>query len=148
MDQPFYQFSILDNAHRFDFVSEGNRSIKKSVIYFATTVPDLYSLTLADVQEDNSLDVYVISDNGDMPKILSTVFHSISSFLVTYPNATVGFKGSTPSRTRLYQIAIAHELDRALHRFKIWGIRSDNSQPEPFQGSTRYEVFFISVNNP
>ncbi len=147
MNQPFYHFTVLDQALRYEFVSEGERTIRKTIVYYATTIPSLYSLTLADVLGDDNLDVYAISDNGDMPKILATVFQSIVSFLSNYPNAIVGFKGSTLSRTRLYQIAIARELDKAIDRFKVWGVRSDTGELETFRNGITYESFFVSLKD-
>ena len=147
MNQPFYPFTILAEATRYDFLSDGKEIIPKTVIYFATDIPDLYSLTLADIRSDHSLDIYSVSDNGDMHVILSTVLQTIQHFLEHHPNVTVGFKGSTNIRTRLYQIAIAHELDEALKRFKIWGIRIADNQPELFRRNIPYQSFFITLKN-
>ena len=145
MDQPFYPFTFQQEALRFEFVSVGKREIKKAILYSATNIPNLYSLTLSDIRDDNSLDIHATSNNGDMPKILATASQTIYHFFSHYPGSIIGFTGSTPSRTRLYQIAIARELDQALDRFKIWGIRADNSRPEPFQRNSSYKSFFITL---
>lgn len=147
MNQPFYPFTVLDEAMRYEFVSYGKQTIHKTVIYFATDIPNLYSLTLANIRSDHSLDVYSVSDNGDMPMILSTVFQTIEHFLHHHPDSTIGFKGSSESRTRLYQVAIARELDEALERFNIWGIRTADNQPEPFRRNIPYQSFFIAFKN-
>lgn len=82
-----------------------------------------------------------------MPTILATVFQTIYYFLEQHPAATVGFKGSSASRTRLYQVAITRELDEVLQRFDVWGIKLSDNQPEPFQRNTPYQSFFIALKN-
>lgn len=147
MTEPFYEFTILDKAHRFDFVSIGERIIKKTIIFHQTHHSGIYSLTLADITENQELDVYNVSDNGDMRTILSTVLRTISVFLERYPKAKVVFSGSTPSRTRLYQIAINHELSNFQSRFLIEGYTQKNGF-EPFTKNKSYDGFAISEKKP
>jgi hypothetical protein len=69
MDKPFYDFVILEDAFRYEFTSIGEKEILKVIVYQQTDLPDFFSLTLADVLPDGSLDVFVESKNGDMEKI-------------------------------------------------------------------------------
>lgn len=147
MTEPFYEFTILDKAHRFDFVSIGEQIINKTIIFHQTHHTGIYSLTLADVTENQEFDVYNVSDNGDMKKVLSTVLRTITAFLESYPNAKVVFSGSTPSRTRLYQIAITHELSNFQTRFLIEGYTHEKGF-ELFTKNKSYDGFAISVKNP
>lgn len=145
MDQPFYQFSILDNTHRFDFVSQGRQVIQKVIIYQATTIPDLYNLVLADVLPDGSFDVHTVSNNGDRDTVLATVAQTLVTFFDRHSTSRVIFYGSTPARTRLYQIGIAQELDKIKGRFEIRGITG--STIEPFQRNKNYEAFVFQQPN-
>lgn len=86
-----------------------------------------------------------VSDNGDMKTILATVFQCIDVFLVRYPEAIVAFSGSSTARTRLYQIAIAHELQEATARFNIWGVTQESV--ESFQRNKPYEGFLLSLKS-
>ena len=105
MDSPFYNFDVLEDAYRFTFNSVGpNGVIPKIIIYSKTDLPDYYNLALGDVRPDGTLDVFSKSNNGDMEKILATVIQTLMVFLAYHSEANVFFAGSTPTRTRLYQI--------------------------------------------
>ena len=45
-----------------------------------------------------------ISNNSDTDRILATVAATILEFTAHFPDAIVYVKGSTPARTRLYQM--------------------------------------------
>lgn len=146
MNQPFYQFtSTSEEILRFEFISVGKQIIPKVVIFSATDLAGIFSLTLANLLPDGSLDDMTVSDNGDREMILATVFQCLQLFLNRYPEAIVAFSGSSASRTRLYQIAIAHELQDATSRFNIWGLTQD--AVEPFRPNKAYEGFLISLKS-
>ena len=146
MNQPFYDYTILDEYKRYDFISIGEHIIKKTILFYKTQHVEIYSLTLADVTEDNKLDIYTVSDNGDMKKILATVLSAITTFLENYPNSKVVFSGSTPARTRLYQISITHELLNFESRFYIEGYTKESGFVL-FTKNKTYQGFAISNRN-
>lgn len=143
MNQPNYSFSILNQALRFDFLSTGRSVISKSIIYTKTQTPELYSLALVDNYSDGSSDDRSVSNNGDMEKILVTVFHTFSIFFQHYPNSIIAFNGSTPSRTRLYRIALSHELSNINKLYNVWGIVDETYQP--FERDKAYLGFLLSL---
>ncbi|MFY7912297.1 MAG: DUF6934 family protein [Emticicia sp.] len=145
MEEPFYDFRILNNALRFEFESVGKRKLKKVILFSDTTIPNLYQLSLADINEDGSLDFLNVSNNNDRNTILATVFQTTSIFFDHYPEALVGFTGSTTERTRLYQITIARELPKLSERFIIRGLKND--MLETFEKNRNYEGFVISLKN-
>ncbi len=145
MNQPFYPFTILDESHRFDFVSVGRERILKTIVFYQTDNPKFFTLTLANVLPDGELDISTKSNNGDMEKILATVLQTITIFLSNNPEVIVGFSGSSDTRTRLYQIAIAKEFGKAIERFNIWGLLENTL--EPFRTGQIYTGFFISFKN-
>ncbi|MDZ7933794.1 MAG: hypothetical protein U5M51_02225 [Emticicia sp.] len=81
MEEPFYNFRILNDALRFEFESIGKRKLKKVILFSDTTIPNLYQLSLADINEDGSLDFLNVSNNNDRNTILATVFQTTSIFL-------------------------------------------------------------------
>lgn len=141
MTQSFYPFTSSVEALRFDFMSEGPRTIRKAVIYQKLPRPGAYNLVLVDIDEHNQLDDFSVSDNGDRDKVLATVVQTLFNFFDQHPHASVSFTGSTPARTRLYQAAIARELDRASERLDVYGLV--DSQPEPFERNKAYAGFVI-----
>lgn len=145
MTHPFYDFTIHNEALRFEFDSVGKQVIPKVIVLLSTDLPNIYSLTLANLLPDGSLDDTTVSDNGDMKKILATVLQCVTVFLNDHPTSLVAFSGSSVSRTRLYQIAIARELQQAIERFNIWGLTQD--AVEPFERNKSYEGFLISLKS-
>jgi len=141
MTQPSYQFISSTEALRFEFVSIGPHIIKKVIIYQKLPRPNAYNLVLADIDRNNQLDDFSVSDNGDRDKILATVIQTLFVFFEQNPHASVSFVGSTPARTRLYQAAIARELDIATQRLDIYGLAND--EPEPFERNKPYTGFVI-----
>ena len=102
-----YTLNVNENKTRFQFQSVGKRGIFEKVIQFMPLPNGLYNLALLDYNqvtgEENNLS---ITDNGDMPEVLATVMKAIIIFFTEFPDRTVYFKGSSKSRTRLYQISI------------------------------------------
>ncbi|MCF0053884.1 hypothetical protein LXM25_27670 [Dyadobacter sp. LJ53] len=147
MNEPFYDFTVLDEAHRYDFLSIGRTAIHKAIVYSSTSIPNLYSLMLADVEPNGELNVYSISNNGDMRHILATVYQTIVHFFDLHPNATIAFTGSSSSRVRLYRSGISIYINQLRENFQVFGIRSDASKPETFQPGNDYTYFVICLKN-
>ncbi|MGN7886937.1 DUF6934 family protein [Dyadobacter sp. 22481] len=144
MDQLYYNVNELMEGLRFEYLSTGQKIIRKAIVFHETRIPFLYSLTLGDIDADGKLSTESRSNNGDMAKNLATVYRTVEQFLINNPRALIIFSGNTTSKTRLYQIAIAKYLDHFLDRYLIWGIRCDNDQRETFQLNQAYQGFFIT----
>jgi len=141
MTHPFYEFSIHNETFRFEFVSTGQRSIRKVIVYQQLPFPDVYNLALGDIDEQGKADYEITSDNGDRNLILATVAQTLMTFFKHHPNASVFIAGSTPSRTRLYQVVIARELTEIQKRFDVIGVTETSN--EPFSKSKSYQAFVI-----
>jgi hypothetical protein len=95
------------------------------------------------LKDDGTIDDLVVSDNKDMDKILATVIQTIFKFFESRPRNTILFLGSTESRTRLYQIVIAKNIDEMGDTLQIRGIR--NGEIEEFVKGINYEGFLINL---
>lgn len=141
MDQPKYEFKRTNELH-FDFVSVG----KKGEIYKRVTFIELqfgfFNMGLGDLNpETGEVNFYSVSDNGDRNAVLATVSEIIESFFELYPTHTIYFKGTSKSRTRLYQMAINHFYDELTKRFHILGELDDKMTR--FKKNTNYKSFLI-----
>ena len=145
MNQSFYTFYPSANALRFDFASVGRKIVSKTIIYNKTGIENFYSLALFDVRNDGSLDDMSVTNNGDMEKILLTVFKTFSVFFAHYPDQVVIFSGSTQSRTRLYKIAISHELSSITDIYNVYGFKENSF--ELFQKNQPYTGFLVSLKS-
>lgn len=145
MNNPYYPFNGNESSLQFDFDSvntQTGKATRKRVEFTPTQNPALYNLALGDVLPDGVLDIFSRSNNDDRDQVLATVAQVISVFLSTYPARLVLFTGSTASRTRLYRLAIARELDNTADLFDIYGVRPDQ-QLELFRPDNQYIAFII-----
>jgi len=142
MNLPKYQVSADDEHFLYEFFSEGPKgSIKKTVIY--SEIEDgLFNLAFGDWNEQlNKLDDSIRSNNGDRDKILATVASTAIDFTDRFPQAEIFTEGSTPARTRLYQMGISNNLAEISEDFEIQGYIYHEWQS--FRKGINYEAFLI-----
>ncbi len=142
MEQPFFDFNQIDESLSFSFESTGKRNIEKRVIFQKLDLENFYQLALVDLKEDGTFDDKIVSNNGDRDTVLATIFQILNYFLTIVPDIVVLFAGSTDSRTRLYQIALNSELEKASKNFNISGF--NNNLFESFVKNKTYEAFAIT----
>lgn len=145
MDRPFYDFQIGAQARSFSFISEGPRTVAKQVIYAETTLPDFFNLALADIETDGSPNFYSVRNNGDLERIMATVAQTLLVFFRSHPRAKVAFTGSTPARTRLYQIILAREMEAVAADFVLSGVKENTL--EDFRPNRDYDGFVITLRS-
>ena len=66
-----------------------------------------------------------VTNNNDRLKILATVARVVDDFIDSRPNAIIYVKGSTLSRIRLYQMAIAMFWLEINQRYEVLGRTKD-----------------------
>lgn len=141
VNYPSYSFRQSQNATQFFFESIGAKSsIQKVVVVTATSIENVYNLGLGDYNSLTSeIDDRTISDNGDTAKILATVFRIVVSYLDVYPQHLLVFAGNTPSRNRLYRVAIKQGLEELSHFFSL--LAYQDGEWESFHPTHHYELF-------
>ncbi len=117
----------------------------KIILFSPASYPDSYSVLLGDLQYDGSIDVNRRGGRNNAEFVLSTVAKAIAFFLSDFPEAEIIIEGNTPARTRLYQIAIAREIDDLGRYFEIYGLGDDGL--ETFQKGRTYQGFVITIKN-
>ena len=141
MNKPTYHVQSLENLS-YSFMSIGRNGIILKVVEFNEIRENVYNLGFGDYDFiENDVDDKIVSDNGDTEKVLATVIGILRNFLKETPHSTVFIEGSTPIRTRLYQIAINTYFEEFSKEFLILGNNQNSS--EPFQKNTNYESFFV-----
>lgn len=103
---------------------------------------EIYNLGFGDFNEDLSeVDDLSVSNNQDTKKVLATVAQTVIDFAKEHPKAIIVARGSTASRTRLYQMGISqfwHEIERL---FFVKGFR--NNEWHLYEKGKNFEAFFI-----
>jgi len=151
-------FTDYESNTVYKFYSQGSKGrIEFRVIFQEADNQDnlrLYNLAFGTWDED----LFRINDsielrNGDMDKILATVVYSAFDFLRKNPDAYIFAQGSTPARTRKYQMGITKFLSDVPSDFEILGLVADNIAEseslshswEEFQAGTKYLAFLLSI---
>ena len=144
MEWDKYELKETDEVG-YGFISEGPKGHIKKVIKFRRLNhlgEHVYNLAFGDLNEkEDSFDDRIVSNNGDELKILYTVASAVLEFFKSRPNAYIVIKGSTSSRTRLYQMRIAGFLSEILHYVEIMG--EYRGGWSPFQRGVNYERFLV-----
>lgn len=117
----------------FRFESTGPYGTIAKVIQFTPTqysFPDgrkVVNLAFGDWnQQSQKLDDLSISNNGDREKILATVAHAVISYTNIFGNIPIFAVGSTPARTRTYQMGITEYHDEITKQFDVIGLFKDS----------------------
>ena len=147
MEKPSYTYQISESHQYYFFESIGKVTIQKVVVYqsFEDT-PDIVELAFGNLKSDLSIDVFAVSDNEDMPLIISTVISTAFDYLEHHPEKTIYFSGSTPSRTRLYRAAITKSMENIEPLYQVFGLNND-AQIEIFNKNHTYTAFLIDRKN-
>ena len=137
--------TLTDNKHiLYEFLSEGPRGSILKVVFYNKLEENLYNLSFGDWNDFLQMsDDKVRSNNHDRDKILATVASTVIDFIKHHPNAIILIKGSTPSRTRLYQIGISANWMEINNLFYIYGFCKGNW--EAFEKGKNYQQFIIKV---
>lgn len=116
----------------------------KKVIIFQVVNPEaeLYNLAFGDLAAGSeTLNDLAVTNNGDTKIILATVGKAVVEFFEDFPNATIVAAGSTPARTRLYQINISRFIDEILREFVVEGYLE--GRWELFESDISYDAFML-----
>jgi len=92
------------------------------------------------------IDDGIETKNGDMQQILATVANRALEFLSRYPEAEIFAKGSTASRTRLYQMEISKIIDEVPEGLRIEGLISKSGIGfVDFRKGINFDAFLLSA---
>lgn len=127
-----YDFLMNENLLDFEFESLGPKGKIIKIVRFSpqnTRGIAYFNLGLGDlVPGTGRIDDRSISDNKDRDKILATIAAIVLTFMQYFPDALVYAKGSTPSRTRLYQMAILANWKEIEPWLEIYGFVDEGWQ--------------------
>lgn len=140
MKQDRYPYYAAKSFFDFEFESVGPKGRIRKIATFIRIRQNIYSFGFGDLDErTGEISDTVISNNGDGPKVLNTVAAIIHDFTAMYPDASVYVEGSTPSRTRWYQMNINAFYEEISYSFELYGNR--NNKWEPFRSGNNYRAF-------
>jgi hypothetical protein len=137
-----------NSFNKFTFNSHGpNGIIKKVIKYdFLNELDDgtlLFNLGFGDYNgDDEDYSDLTISNNEDREKVLGTIAATVLDFTRHFKIVSIYAIGSTPSRTRLYQMGINAYLEEIQSAFHILGILLD--EWKEFKRGVNYQAFVVT----
>ncbi len=139
-----YDFIKGPEKHYYHFFSEGSKGRIEKVIEFFEIHTGIFNLAFGDVDEKTGhINDTVASNNDDRDKVLATVAGAVFDFMDDHPGAILYAEGSTPARTRLYQMGISKFWDEISEDFKIEGFAKGGWKP--FAKGENYESFLLKI---
>ncbi len=140
-----YKVKVTSSFLNYDFYSIGPQGkIKKRIAFrLFNNTENVYNLGFGDVGAGGEINDLIVTNNADSQKVLATVAMSVFKFFEKYPTSFIFVIGSTETRTRLYRIAIANNLDEIKQNFDIFG--SINNAWESFGINRNYQSFLLRV---
>ncbi|MFT4156174.1 DUF6934 family protein [Parafilimonas sp.] len=142
-----YEYMMDETLLNFQFESLGpNGRVLKVIVVTPQNSNGVTYFNLAFGDWDKAqqkLDDLSITNNNDREKVLATVAAVVLEFLNNFPDMMVYAEGSTPSRTRLYQIGIASQYEKISSLLHVYGFV--NGQWEEFRKGYNYEAFLVSL---
>lgn len=142
MDLPRYSVDFDSFYKTYSFISIGVLGQIRKGVQFKHVRDYIFNLVFGDWDGcSEQIDDRTVTNNGDMQKVLTTVAHTVIDFIDLHPGAVVFSRGSTPSRTRLYQMQISINLPLISESFYIEGFL--NGKWEPFSRGKNYEAFMV-----
>lgn len=148
MKKEKYPYITNETFARFEFESQGpNGIIKKVVDYFEIGVwidgTPVYNLAFGDWDEyNNVINDLTISNNADRNKILFTVANTVVDIMAHLGNIAVYAEGSTPVRTRLYQMGINANRVEIEELFDIYAY--NEGIWSKFESGKNYSAFLVT----
>lgn len=143
MNKERYLFSVSKGYKDYVFDSIGPKGKIRKVVRYSPYIvkgQEYYNLGFGDLNEETGeIDDLNVSDNKDRDKVLATVASTVLEFMKRFPCAFIFARGSTPARTRLYQIAITANLEDISKFMIIKGYKG--GQWHNFKSEINYEGF-------
>jgi hypothetical protein len=123
----------------YEFESNGPKGIITKVARFTLIGPNIYSFGFGDLdQTTGDISDTIVSNNGDAAKVLATVASIIHDFTTLSGQATILIRGSTPARTRWYQMNINLYWEEIGSLFEVFGYH--HGRWELFTKGCNYEA--------
>jgi hypothetical protein len=145
MEKTGYDIKIAARSWTSVFYSAGPKGSIKKVNQFTPYNIDgntFFNLCFGDWNSERKLvDDTIITNNNDSSKVLVTVARSVISFTDMYPDALVFVKGSTSSRTRLFQMGITKHWIKTGALFTLFGFT--NNKWQHFLKNVNYDAFMV-----
>jgi Family of unknown function (DUF6934) len=135
-----YKYTADKTLRVYTFMSTGPKGPILKIAKFTEISPNIYNFGFGDYDASTGdiSDIHV-SNNHDTEVIMGTVGSIIYDFTNVNLEALIYIEGTTPARTRLYQININKHWERIEPIFEVFGLK--NERWGPFKKGINYDAF-------
>ncbi len=147
MNLPHYNYKTTD-FQEYEFYSVGPKGVIKKIVRFQKIQeePVIYNLAFGDQDEiTGDINDAVTSNNEDRDIVLATVSRTVIEFCDHYGDHFILAKGSTPVRTRLYQMGINKLIAEIRSDFDVYGFTGELLHK--FETNVNYDAFLVKRKN-
>ena len=144
MDLERYPSFTSNDYQDYEFYSEGPKGKVKKIIRYekVNEKPIIYNLAFGDEDEETGrINDTAVTNNQDRDMVLATVASTIIDFTNHYGNHLILAEGSTPARTRLYQMGISSIWEEISTDFEVYGLREGDWHE--FKRGVNYDAFLV-----
>ena len=144
MNHYAYPYAISRDHSIYTFDSYGpNGKITKIVQYISRDAAGItfFNLGFGDLDpETGKIDDLAVSNNLDKARVLATVAATVVDVTSKLPDAIIYVRGSTPSRTRLYQMGVSANWEQISALLHVYGFAPSDGW-QSYQKNINYEAF-------
>lgn len=141
MKEKFYPFEASGDYLYFRFESCSSGCTIPKIVEFEEIEIGTFNLAFGDVDSQGRLNDSVVSNNGDMEKVLATVVQTVLTFLEAYPGRRVYFSGNSPARNRLYRAILSRDIENWSDIFEVEGVTE--GERIAFRKDVNFEGFIV-----
>ena len=140
-----YPIEYGEDKLKFCFVSIGFAGEIVKLVSYDYYRSSLWNLSFGDANDDQTdFDYKVISDNGDMRKVMQTVFQTSLIFTDEYPNRKIYIEPVDRKRRVLYNRILQEKQTDIEQYFTIEGGFSNKIGNEPYNPLKMYDTFVVT----
>ncbi len=143
-----YSFTTNDERIRYEFVSIGPKGEIAKIVSFSPAFGEAWNLAFGDLKGSEEFDDSIISDNGDMRKVLQTLANIAHDFFEKHPNAQVIIDPVDGKRKSLYNRVFQRKFDEIELVFEVFGVLKYTSEILPYHPTKNYDAFIIQRKKP
>lgn len=145
MKEEKYTFTRQCASFYYEFQSVGPRGVIRKVVNFLLVEEEpqkIFNLGFGDWDEfSNNINDSIATSNQDRQKVLMTVAATVLDFTEEQRDAWIFIRGSTDSRTRLYQMGIGSFWNEIENQFIVLGFKDGKWMS--FVAGVNFESFLI-----
>jgi hypothetical protein len=135
-----YNYTTDKTLTAYSFMSNGPQGSIQKIAKFTEIERSIYNFGFGDYDPaTGDISDSQVSNNQDTDLIMGTLGSIIYDFTNFFPQALIWIKGTSPARTRLYQMNINKHWERIEPVFEVFGLRKE--EWEPFRKGINFDEF-------